>query len=130
MGNIIIKASHDYTIKQEIENGRVLIMRDGVVVVDMPWEMVDEFTKILRTKKLLCEEYAKREQIAQDSAIMLRAGAPYILSSRQDVADEATKRAVHDRELRRSNLPMITSGEKFGYPVIEVLPPKPQKEQP
>lgn len=131
MPDIILKPTHDYTVRQEIENGRVLILRDGVVVVDMPWEMVDEFCKVMRVKKLLCEEYAKREQLAQDSAILLRAGAQMALSARQDVKDEAAKRAVHDRELRRSNLKGITSGEAFGHPVIEVHPPKPKtQEQP
>lgn len=128
-GHIITKAAHDIGVRQELEHGRVIILKDGVPVIDMPWEMVDDFCKAMRLKKLLCEEYANREQLAQDSAILLRAGAQMALSARQDVKDEAAKRAVHDRELRRSNLKGITSGEAFGHPVIEVRPPKPKTEE-
>lgn len=121
-GHIITKPTHDYGVGAEIEHGRVLLKRDGVVVVDIPYEMVDDIIKAIRQKKLLCEEYAKADQIARDSAIMLRAGAPYALSARPDIRDEAVKLAVHDRQLRQ--MPYIKSQEKFGAPVIEVYPPQ------
>jgi hypothetical protein len=119
---IIEKSSYDYRFKRE--GKRVLVLRDGVCVADWPYEFVKHAVlPTLREQMLRCEELDKAEDIARDSAILLRAGAPFALSDRQDIKDEAVKLACHDRQLRQ--MPYIRSQEKFGHPTFEVKPPNP-----
>lgn len=125
-GHVIAKPAHTYSVGGEVENGRVLLKKDGEVVVDIPYEMVDDFVRAIREKKLLCEEYAQAERIARDSAILLRAGARFVLSARNDIQDEAVKLACYDRALRQ--MPLIKSQERFGCPTFEARPPRPKPE--
>jgi len=125
MTSIIMKSSYDYTFRRE--GKRILVLRDGVCVADWPYEFVKHAVlPLLKEQMLRCEELDKAEKIAFDSAILLRAGAPFVLSDRQDIKDEAVKLACHDRTIRL--MPYIKSQEKFGHPTFEVLPPKPKTE--
>lgn len=120
---LIVRKSCEFRVRQEAD--RVQIVVDGQMAIDLDWAATEQLIAALKVKKLLAEEWAKREQIATDSAILLRAGAPFALSARQDVKDEAVKRACHDRVLRQ--MPLIKSQEKFGHPHFETLPLKEKK---
>lgn len=117
---IITKPTSDYTFRRE--GTRVLIFRDGELACDWPLAMIDAAIAELRKLALLSAEEAEKERIARDSAILLRAGAPLVLSARPDIQDEAVKMAAHDRDLRRY-MPSIKSQESFGAPIFEHHPP-------
>lgn len=117
--DLVIPKETEFRIRQEAD--RVLVIVDGRCVADLDWRAADTLIAALRQKKLLAEEYAKRDQIARDSAILLRAGARMVLSARPDVKTEAATIAAHDRDLRRY-MPTIRSQESFGHPVFELQP--------
>lgn len=127
MADIVI--AKQITFATRAEGNRVLVIADGQCILDLEWNAAEQLIHGLRISKLKAEEFDKREHLAQDSAIMLRAGMPLVLSARQDVKDEAVKRAAFDSDLRRY-MPGIPSQQKFGHPVIEVLPPTPKGETP
>lgn len=118
---VIVPKLQEFRIRQE--GDRVHVIVDGQVAIDLPWQAADKLWMGVRAKTRLAEEYAKRDQIAYDSAILVRAGAGFALSSRPDVKDEVKKIAAHDRGLRRY-MPSIKSQEKFGHPVFETMPAK------
>lgn len=72
----------------------------------------------------LAEEFEKRAEIAMDSAILARAGAPFLLSERRDVREAAMHEAVWNDRLRKIQ-PMvgIKSEETFGHVTIKQGPP-------
>lgn len=121
MADIVIPKQTEFRIRNE--GDRVLLIVDGRCVADLDYKAAKTLEDAIKVKRLRAEEYANANQIARDSAILLRAGARMVLSDRQDIKDEAAKMAAHDRDLRRY-IPSIKSQESFGHPVFEVHPPK------
>jgi hypothetical protein len=70
------------------------------------------------------EEWAHAESIAADSAVLLRAGAPFSLSDDPRIRAEAAKEAAWNTDLRRAMPGGVRSREAFGLPTIKQTPPK------
>lgn len=120
---ILIGQLNELTVRQE--GDRVLLLRNGQLLAAMPWQAADVLARAILSQARRAEEYAKAEQIAYDSAILLRAGAPFALSSRPDILAEAKKEAAWNSDLRRYMQNRgIQSQEKFGTPTLIQHPPK------
>lgn len=88
------------------------------VYIDLEPNLALTLSKALHACSLLAEEQAKAEQIAFDSAILARAGAPFGLSNDPKIQDETKKEIAWNRTIRRSALPGIESAEMFGVPSL------------
>lgn len=104
--------------------GRVLLIADGKVVADMPWQAADQVSAALKSVARLAEEWDKAEQIAKDGAVLLRAGVPIGLTDHPRIKAEVAKIAVNDRSLRRYMPGGVKSREVFGTPGIIQFPPR------
>ena len=116
---------------------RVRALQDGAYLILEFYDGSKQFYAQLRAKDAreffreaepvlrLAEEYEARDQIIRDSAILLRAGAPFALTDNKQFVDAAKQSAAWDSELRRY-MPMkgITSQESFGTPRIIQTAPK------
>lgn len=88
------------------------------VYVDFEPALARELADALYTCSLLAEEQAKASQIAHDTAILYRSGAPFGLSDHPVIIDEAKKQAAWDTELRRAMPGGIKSAEALGLPTV------------
>ncbi len=104
------------TIRQEGE--RVLLVVNGRLAADMPWDAALEVAKFLHQKAKLAEEHAKANQIIYDSAILLRVGFPIGLSNNRAIQKEAGKEAAWNQKLRRYLPGGVKSQEAVGTPTI------------
>jgi len=102
---------------------RVLLILNGKLVADMPWQAALNVSNSIRSKAKMAEEIAKAEQIAGDQAILTRAGFPVGLSNHPKIKDEAAKLAAWDTNLRRYMPGGVKSKEVFGVPNIIQHPP-------
>lgn len=103
------------------EGTRVLVLKNGVCIFDMPWEAALAFADGLKAKGKKAEELAKANQIVSDQAVLMRAGAPFALTSHPAILDEARKEAATNRDLRRyTPTPSVASGERFGVPSVKL----------
>jgi len=112
----------EITIRRE--GSKVLLLSGGVLICEMHWQKADELAKSLQRKARLAEEEEKATQIVNDSAILMRAGAPFSLSNRPDILKEAVKEAAWNRDLRRFMPFGVRSKEVFGVPTIIQHPPR------
>ena len=110
------------TVRQDGE--RVLLLKNGVLIGDLPYQTALILSDVLRTKGKQAEEVAKAEQVISDSALLIRSGAPFGLSSNKNILSEAIKEAAHNRSLRRFLPGGIKSREVFGRPTITQHPSK------
>lgn len=122
MTQIIIPKIESVTIRQEYD--RVVVLSNGRVVLDVPWNAALEIANGIRAKAKLAEEQAHLDEIAYDSAVMLRAGLPFVLSNRRDVLDVAKREAAWGNLRRYMPDRGIRSREKFGTPTLIKHPPK------
>lgn len=83
------------------ESNRVLVIRNGQTVLDMPWDAALTISKALRIKALEAEEIDKVESLVFDQAILTRMGAPFGLTNNAAILKEATKEAAWNSDLRR-----------------------------
>jgi len=98
----------------------VVVLDNGRTVFRLPYQAALEMAAALRYQAQQAEEQAQAERIALDSAVMLRAGVPFILSNRPDILAEAKREAAWGRDLRRYMPDRgIRSQEKFGVPMIK-----------
>lgn len=105
----------DYRI---VQNGsRVLILMDGTLQADVPWQEAKRFAQNVAAVAKLANEWEEAERVAMDAAILLRAGANIGLANHHAILKEAVSLAVNDRDLRRF-MPGIRSTEVFGAPTI------------
>ncbi len=112
-----------------LQNGaRVLLVINGRQVEGMPWQTALQVAEALRRVGKLAEEWAQADRIADDQALLMRAGAPIGLTQQQGIRAEAEKRALHDRDLRRylptTPLSGIDSREHFGVPKLSQTDPR------
>lgn len=89
----------EWRIKQEGEH--VLLIRNGVLVAEMPWEAAAGFARAVTGAARLAEEFAKHDQVIGDQALAFRAGLPWGLTDNKAIIEEAKKECLHNRDLRR-----------------------------
>src|SRR5574341_1218384 len=116
---IVGDAMNRITIRQE--GSRVLLLRDGKLLADMPWDAALEVGTWVTRKARLAEEYAKANEIALDHAILLRSGAPFGLTNNPLIQRVAFNLAQWDSLLRRrmprvGGISGIPSSEQVGTP--------------
>jgi len=121
MGGVYIPKIREAKVKQ---NGtRVLVLIDGKLVLDLPWEAALDLSKGIRIQAKRAEELAKAPQIIQDQAVIQRAGFPVGLTNNPDIQKEALKVAQHDRKLRKFMPGGIKSQGAVGTPTLIKRPP-------
>ena len=96
---IAIPGQERAVIRQEGE--RVLVIVNGVLVMDLPWDKALDIGRAIQAQARKAEEMAKADVIIADEAILMRAGAPFRLTTREDLRHEAGKVAAWDSSLRR-----------------------------
>lgn len=112
------------------EGTEVLLIHNGRLVFRCPWQKADELAKMLTAKARQAEEQARAPEIAWDSAILLRSGAPLGFSSDPKIQGEALKSALYSRDLRRYLPGGIRSKAIFGQPTMVAHPPKRKENTP
>lgn len=115
---ILIPQTKSATIRQE--GVRVLVIVEGRLVLDLPWEAALQVAQAIQFKAKAAEEFAKAEQIALDQALLMRSGTPVGLTDNPDILKQAANEAAWNSALRR-RLPAggIRSGERFGRPTVK-----------
>jgi len=113
---VLIPREREAAIRQE--GGRVLVIVDGRAVLDLPWEAALALADALKQKGRSAEEFVKRDAIAMDQAILLRAGATIGLSDRADVQEVAGREAAYNTRLRRMMPGGVKSSEQIGRPAV------------
>jgi hypothetical protein len=103
-------------VRQEGE--RVLLIKDGRLIVDLPYQAALDLAKALRIKGKLAEELSEANGIIRDQALLIRIGAKLGLTRRRDIMKEAIKEAEHDRDLRRYLPGGIKSTAIVGTPTV------------
>lgn len=123
----IVKA-HTTTVDVRHEEGRVLVIHNGVLLWDMPYQAALDVARAIHVKAKQAEEHVKALEIIADEAVLIRAGVPLSLTANKTIWNEAKHMAETDSALRRY-IPThgIRSGERFGVPTIIQSPP-PRKE--
>jgi hypothetical protein len=110
------------------EGRRIVLLMNGQVVADLPWDAALEFGKGIITKARDIEEEVKAEQIIPDEALLNRLGVPISLTNNPDIKKEAFKAAQYDPFLRRAitgaRAKGIPSAESVGRPGLIKHPPK------
>jgi hypothetical protein len=106
------------------EGDRVLVIKDGRAVFEMPWQAALDLAQALAAKGKQAEEFAKANTIIADQALLARLGARFGLTSNPVMQHEAMKKAAWDRTLRRALPGGLPSQEVVGVPALRVLPPK------
>lgn len=113
MGEFYIPKIDSVIVRRE--GSRVMLVnKQGVTLLDLPWEAAKDLAKILRLQAARAEQTAKVEAVIADQAFCIRAGLPISLTPNPDVFKEAGNMAAHDRTLRRHMPGGIPSGTKFG----------------
>lgn len=99
---------------------RVIVIRAGQTVLDVPAEAAMEIGKQLMAAGRLAklEDPREAERVALDSAVLLRAGVPFGLTSDRRILDMARVEAESNRELRRAMPGGIKGEVQFGTPEV------------
>lgn len=106
------------------EGDRVLLIKDGRLICDMPWHAALQVADYIKSKAKLAEEYAHKEKIIDDQALLIRAGMPFGLTNHPVMLKEAVKEAFTNRFLRRA-LPFgVKSTSVVGTPTVKLGKPK------
>lgn len=89
----------------------VQVIRNGVLLLDMPWDAAVDVAMAILQQARLVEEIEKREEIIRDQAILNRVGLQIGLLNNSYLQQEAMKEAQYNSELRRylpdSNLKVV-----------------------
>ena len=84
------------------EGTKVLMEVDGRLVLDCPYDVAIVIARQLFIAAKQSEEWANHDSIVLDSAILMRSGAPFTLTSNPAMLDEATTEAAWNSSLRRN----------------------------
>lgn len=129
MTSILIPKLLRLTVRRE--NTNILLLSDGELVAEWPWEAAKEIAKAIRVQALRAEEQAKAEQIIMDQAILTRIGAPVGLTDRPDFQRAAANEAAYNSDLRRYIRGRAAGGLEsraiVGVPTIRRSPGKSEK---
>jgi len=112
MGEFYIPAIKTATVRRDGE--RVLVIKDGVTLLDLPWDAARDLGKAMRLQSARAEQTAKVVQVIADQALLIRKGFPIALTPDPAVFKAAGNEAAHDRDLRRFVPGGVPSGVKFG----------------
>jgi hypothetical protein len=111
-----IRREGEHVLVQFDDGGKSFVIQlEGRVAVELGAQ--------LRQQGLLADEWAQAERIAADSAVLLRAGANFGLSSDPRILDEARKEAAWNSDLRRYMPGGVRSEECFGTPTVRAHQP-------
>lgn len=104
---------------------KVLLLVNGSMVADIPWQAALKVSKALRSVAKLAEEWDNAERLIADQALMIRTGAPFGLTNNRKITEAAYTEAQWG-DLRRHvpAAPTIRSREEFGTPRIIAKEPK------
>lgn len=111
-----------FDIRQD--GDRVLLIKEGRLIANMPYSAAKELARALIIQSARAETEAKALQVAADHAILLRTGAPFGLTNRPDIRDEAAKIALYDKDLRRFIPGGVKSKEHVAVPSVILGAPK------
>ena len=103
------------TVRQEAD--RVLLIIDGRLAANMPWEAALSVAAGLTAKAHAAEEYVKAPQLIKDQALLMRVGARLGLTRNLRILGDAKVLAETDRTLR-SAIPSIRSTAAVGTPIV------------
>lgn len=84
------------------EGARVLVLKDGRSLLDLPWQAALDLSKALQAQGKRAEEIDKAQAIIADQAIVTRLGFRFGLTSHPALLRAATKEAAWNRNLRRA----------------------------
>lgn len=117
-------AREELRIRCEERTGgsRVLLIQDGVVKLDLPWQMVDDVCQAMKAKARLAEAADKRGPIIADQALLTAHSVPLGLSNDPRVRKEANKEAEDIR--RKAGLPSIEPRSVVGVPAVQQSAPE------
>ena len=122
MGSFYIPAIKTATVRRD--GDRVLVIQNGVTLLDLPWDAAQELARAMRLQAARAEQTAKVAQVIADQALLIRKGFPISLTPNPEVFKEAGNEAAHDRDLRRYCPGGIPSGTRFGMAQVRGKPPK------
>lgn len=110
------------------EGPRVLLIRAGQVILDMPADAAVALGPIIAAQGRKAQECIPRVamQVAHDEALLLRKGIPLSLTSHPLIRAEAEKEAVSNRALRRA-MPGGVKSEVHVAPPSLIQHPAPEK---
>ena len=103
------------------EGNRVLLLKGGALLADMPWEAALEVARALQALGKQAEQIAKIEKVIDDQAILLRSGVALGLTNNPAAQHEALRKAEFDPALRKhypNKLGGIPSDAVIGIPTI------------
>jgi hypothetical protein len=106
------------SVRVRQERDRVLLIKDGQLVLDLPWQTGVELAKALHVKAKVAEEYSQANRIILDQAVLFRAGAPFGLTRHAGMLKESIKEALFNRKLRRYMPYGIKSESVVGTPTV------------
>ena len=116
------------SVRVRHEGTRVLVLRQGRALLDLPWQAALDLAKALQAQGKRAEEIDRAQAIIADQAILTRLGFRFGLTSHPGLLREAGKEAAWNRRLRRYIPPSkargIASQQIVGAPTLIHHPPK------
>ncbi|MFA5377915.1 MAG: hypothetical protein WC455_19350, partial [Dehalococcoidia bacterium] len=100
MANLFFPANEKVTV--HTEGTRVLLLRNGALLLDLTWEGAKGLARALRIQSARAEQASKIPELINDQATLIRAGMPISLTTDPRIFKEAGNEAAHNRELRRA----------------------------
>lgn len=83
------------------EGSRVLVIKGGRAVLDLPYQAALDLAKALHGKARQADEWANAQAVIADQAIVTRLGLRFGLTSNPMLLKEAVHAAAWSRDLRR-----------------------------
>lgn len=80
---------------------RVLILLDGRLLLEMPWQQADVLASALKAQARRAEELAEVDTLIEQQALVIRKGVPFGLTDRPDINAEAKKEAAWGQTPRK-----------------------------
>lgn len=118
------------TVRILAEGDHVHVVKDGRLVFDLPWDAALQLARAIHQKAKQAEEYAKRDVIVYDQAILARRGFRWLgLTDHPVLQKMAMHTAVWDRNLRRYLPGGIKSQAAVGTPTVLNRPPREKESQ-
>ncbi len=79
----------------------MLLLKNGVLVMEMPWRQAEEIAKAMWSVARMCDRLQNINEIAADGTIMKNAGVPrHITDAFVGVPHVVRHRAFNDVEIR------------------------------
>lgn len=100
------------------EGERVIVIRNGQLVHDVHYQAALEIAQAMIAQARKAEEWAKKDQIVIDQAIITRAGLTLPVATHPKIRAEAMKESRWNGMLRRF-MPRARPAEKIGHLQVE-----------